>query len=267
MGWNMSRWKELPAELDQQMWQLVVQMRRLKDHTGLSLHALAAKTTFSKSSWERYLNGRTLPPRTAVEELASVCGSDPERLLALHEIAEAEWAASAASRNNGHGETSEEPEPAPPPTPVPPGPHPLRLVLGGLACALVGGVIGALLVSAPWDDDSTDTGRASQSASASATASGAAFTYGGTYRCDFARRGGVLYAGHSTDHTSVIGLNVQGWPVVEAQCLLQHAGYSPGRIDGRFGQDTEIAVKRFQDKKRLDVDGLVGPQTWGALGR
>lgn len=265
MGWNMSRWKELPAELDQQMWQLVVQMRRLKDHAGLSLSALASKTTFSKSSWERYLNGRTLPPRTAVEELASVSGTDPERLLALHEIAEAEWAASAASRNNGHGETSEEPEPAPPPTPVPPGPHPLRLVLGGLACALVGGVIGALLVSAPWDDDGTDTGKATPSASA--TASAAAFTYGGTYRCHFERRGGVLYAGHSTDHTSVIGLNVQGWPVVEAQCLLQHAGFPSGRIDGRFGPDTEIAVKRFQDKKKLDVDGLVGPQTWGALGK
>jgi transcriptional regulator with XRE-family HTH domain len=263
MGWNMSRWKELPAALDQQTWQLAVQLRRLKDHAGLSLSALAAKTTFSKSSWERYLNGRTLPPRSAVEELARACGSDPERLLALHEVAEAEWTASAASRGNGPGEPRGESETEPPATVVSPRRHRLRLALGGLCCALVGGVIGALLVSAPWADDGTDAG--GQTRGASATASAATFTFGGTYRCDFERRGGTLYAGHSTDRKIVIGLNVQGWQVVEAQCLLQHAGFAPGRIDGRFGQDTEIAVKRFQDKKGLDVDGLVGPHTWGAL--
>lgn len=264
MGWNMSRWKELPASLDQQTWQLAVQMRRLKDRAGLSLSALAAKTTFSKSSWERYLNGRTLPPRSAVEELARVCGAAPGRLLALHEVAEAEWRASAASREDGAGEAPGEPETGPAATGVSTRRRSLRPVLGGLCCALVGGVIGALLVSAPWEGDGTDAGATTKAVSARASAG--TFTYGRTYHCHFERRGGVLYAGHSTDHKTVIGLNGHGWQVVEAQCLLQHAKFSPGRIDGSFGPDTEIAVKRFQDKRGLDVDGLVGPKTWGALG-
>jgi hypothetical protein len=36
--------------------------------------------------------------------------------------------------------------------------------------------------------------------------------------------------------------------------------------DGQFGPLTVNAVKDFQTKKGLSVDGIVGPQTWGALG-
>ena len=49
----MTRWKELPAGLDDAERQLVAQLRRLKDRAGLSLAALAAKTSYSSSSWER----------------------------------------------------------------------------------------------------------------------------------------------------------------------------------------------------------------------
>jgi hypothetical protein len=231
------------------MWQLVVQMRRLKDHGGLSLSALASKTTFSKSSWDRYLNGRTLPPRSAVEELARVCGGDPERLLALHEVAE------------GVGERETEP----PSAVVSSRRRGLWMTAGALGIALAGGLIGALLVSAPWQSDGTEAGKPTQGALTSAHAG--AFGYGKTYRCEFKRHDGRLYAGHSADHKTVIGLNNQGWQVVEAQCLLQHAKFPPGQIDGRFGPNTENAVKRFQDKEKIDHDGLVGPQTWGALSK
>ncbi|WP_406464893.1 peptidoglycan-binding protein [Streptomyces sp. NBC_01622] len=261
----MSRWKELPASLDQKVWQLVVQMRRLKDHGGLSLSALAAKTTFSKSSWERYLNGRTLPPRSAVEELARVCDADPERLLALHEVAESAWAASAPSRN-GEGETPGERATEPLSAVASPRRRGFWMTVGGLGIALAGGLIGALLVSAPWAGGGTAEGKPEQGPLTGAHEG--AFEYGETYRCEFKRYDGRLYAGHSADRKTVIGLNVQGWQVVEAQCLLQHAKFSPGRIDGRFGPNTEIAVKRFQhSRKGLDVDGLVGPQTWGALSK
>ena len=37
------------------------------------------------------------------------------------------------------------------------------------------------------------------------------------------------------------------------------------RLDGRFGRDTEDAVKRFQRRHGLDDDGVVGPLTWAAL--
>jgi transcriptional regulator with XRE-family HTH domain len=81
------RWRPLPDHLVPQHRQLIVQLRRLKDHSGLSLRALAAKTEFSVSAWERYLNGRSLPPPEAVEQMASVCGADPIRLLALQDVA------------------------------------------------------------------------------------------------------------------------------------------------------------------------------------
>ncbi len=37
--------------------------------------------------------------------------------------------------------------------------------------------------------------------------------------------------------------------------------------DGIFGQYTDQAVRRFQSQRRILVDGIVGPQTWGELNR
>jgi uncharacterized protein (TIGR02594 family) len=38
-------------------------------------------------------------------------------------------------------------------------------------------------------------------------------------------------------------------------------------IDGDFGSITEKAVKKFQGQEHLEVDGVVGPDTWAALER
>jgi transcriptional regulator with XRE-family HTH domain len=74
---------------------LATALRELRARTGLSLAALAAKTAFSKSSWERYLNGKTLPPLPAVQELCRLAGEPDGRCLALWEIAESEWSGRA----------------------------------------------------------------------------------------------------------------------------------------------------------------------------
>ncbi|MFB6436639.1 helix-turn-helix domain-containing protein [Streptomyces sp. NPDC056411] len=71
-------------------------MRELRGRTGLSLAALAERTPYSKSSWERYLNGKNLPPRDAVGALCRLAGEPAGRLTALWELADAAWSGRAA---------------------------------------------------------------------------------------------------------------------------------------------------------------------------
>jgi peptidoglycan hydrolase-like protein with peptidoglycan-binding domain len=51
------------------------------------------------------------------------------------------------------------------------------------------------------------------------------------------------------------------------QRRLRLAGESPGPIDGRFGSLTDAAVRRFQLRRGLAVDGIAGPDTRAALRR
>ena len=56
----------------------------------------------------------------------------------------------------------------------------------------------------------------------------------------------------------------RGADVLAIQYLLQHNGQSTP-ADGVFGASTVTAAKAFQTAKGLGADGIVGPQTWGAL--
>ena len=56
----------------------------------------------------------------------------------------------------------------------------------------------------------------------------------------------------------------QGDEVKELQKLLNQNGYSLDE-DGIFGDNTQNAVKDYQQKNGLSVDGIVGNNTWGAL--
>jgi hypothetical protein len=51
------------------------------------------------------------------------------------------------------------------------------------------------------------------------------------------------------------------------QRRLTRAGYALGPIDGRYGQRTERAVRRFQIAHGLVVDGIAGPRTLASLSR
>lgn len=57
-----------------------------------------------------------------------------------------------------------------------------------------------------------------------------------------------------------------GPDVTRLQTLLLSNGFNPGPIDGIFGSMTEAAVIAFQSARGLIVDGIVGVQTWTALG-
>jgi len=60
------------------------------------------------------------------------------------------------------------------------------------------------------------------------------------------------------------------WVKVLQRLLLAH-GCDPLGIDGDFGKNTDAAVRKFQRENKdingvkLEVDGCVGPKTWGAL--
>lgn len=87
----MPRWKALPEELDPEIREFASQMRQLVDRGGLSLATVSDKTGYSKTSWERYLNGRLLPPQGAVSALAEVTGTDVRHLATMWELAERAW--------------------------------------------------------------------------------------------------------------------------------------------------------------------------------
>ncbi|MFE5141316.1 peptidoglycan-binding protein [Streptomyces fagopyri] len=248
----MPRWKELPSSLDERVRNLVVQMRRLKDRSGLSLASLQTKTGYSSSSWERYLSGRALPPRKAVEELARVSGLDPARLLVLHELAEEAW-------------NQEGPAVSVADTPKPENARRRMVLIGVCAAVVLGLVLAGALLAAPWKDGGNGKNAATTARYNSAPASRGAFAYkaGKTYPCTVRRENGRLSASYSDTHTAL--LSGPAWDVVEAQCLLGYHGFDPGDVDGVVGPRTTRAVKRLQQKADLPPDGIVGPQTWQVL--
>lgn len=90
----MGAWQPLPDGLPSEVRHFVEQLRQLKDGTGLSLAALGARTAYSKSSWQRYLNAVQPPPRQAVAALcrvAGLAGAEAERHVVRWELAVEVW--------------------------------------------------------------------------------------------------------------------------------------------------------------------------------
>jgi transcriptional regulator with XRE-family HTH domain len=269
----MARWRALPGGLDPVVARFVIQLRELKDTSGRTLQELAGETGYSSSSWERYLGGRSLPPRAAVEALARIAGGDPVRMLAHLELAADAWQDQLEARGaagDAQPETAEGPVTTAASTPVedPAVPvtapaqrdtrpnHRLRtgwrgiVTLGG--AAVVGAVITLLLV------------QPSQGAAA-CSPTPTAVHKPVTYACTWSHKAGAWYAGNSTTNSLQLVVDMSGPDVAELQCLLQRAGITPGGIDGNFGPLTESAVIKAQKQFHLDVDGQVGPHTWAAL--
>jgi N-acetylmuramoyl-L-alanine amidase len=61
------------------------------------------------------------------------------------------------------------------------------------------------------------------------------------------------------------GHMLQGDDVAGLQQRLLSLGFTPDRVDGIFGTNTEHAVRRFQGAVGLAVDGSVGPETLRAF--
>lgn len=59
-------------------------------------------------------------------------------------------------------------------------------------------------------------------------------------------------------------VGAHGPQVAELQRRLDNLGFDAG-ADGRYDDHTRQAVKEFQQRRRLRVDGICGPETWSAL--
>ncbi|RWZ59032.1 peptidase [Halobacillus fulvus] len=68
--------------------------------------------------------------------------------------------------------------------------------------------------------------------------------------------------------SAVVRRGDSGSRVKDVQQRLIRMGYSLGRYgaDGRFGPITESAVRQFQEDHAIEIDGIVGPETWQFLG-
>jgi lipoprotein-anchoring transpeptidase ErfK/SrfK len=69
------------------------------------------------------------------------------------------------------------------------------------------------------------------------------------------------------DSTKVepVGPGATGSRVVRAQILLDRAAFSPGQIDGQYGDDLSIAIKGYQETHNLTPSGTIDAEMWGLL--
>lgn len=80
-----------------------------------------------------------------------------------------------------------------------------------------------------------------------------------------------LYEPHASTQSSfyaprILYWGTQGQDVRTVQDKLLRWGYYDGRVDGVYGARTYRAVRKFQAKNGLKVDGVVGTSTAKALG-
>lgn len=76
---------------------------------------------------------------------------------------------------------------------------------------------------------------------------------------------GIVFTA-TTANAAVVKSGSRGATVRTIQTKLKRWGYYNGNVDGIFGSQTTVAVKYFQRKNGLTVDGIVGKATAAAMG-
>jgi lipoprotein-anchoring transpeptidase ErfK/SrfK len=64
-----------------------------------------------------------------------------------------------------------------------------------------------------------------------------------------------------------VGPGAAGSSVTRAQILLDRARFSPGQIDGVYGDDLAVAIKGYQESHGLTPSGVVSAEMWGLLNK
>jgi peptidoglycan hydrolase-like protein with peptidoglycan-binding domain len=70
----------------------------------------------------------------------------------------------------------------------------------------------------------------------------------------------------STQQQAINPEQLSSQQVREIQTALKKQGFETGKADGKWGSETEAAVKKFQQKKNLQGNGQLDEQTLSALG-
>lgn len=80
------------------------------------------------------------------------------------------------------------------------------------------------------------------------------------------QKGVYVHGLHRAPHLKITKPWTHGQGVRSCQALLKRQWRcDPGTIDGVYGPGTNAAVREFQRREELMVDGIVGPKTWFAL--
>lgn len=163
----MGQWQPLADRIPLDVRRLTTQLRRMKDRSGMTVPALAARTAQSAEVWEKAFSGRELPPLDAVEVLAQASGADYDRIGALWELAEK---ASNGTGDRGRGRPLPKPDPLDPlgPSEGLPGRRKRVLLLATAGALAVAALIAVILTAG------TSTGRAPGRQDAAPTATGQA---------------------------------------------------------------------------------------------
>src|ERR1035437_6163129 len=67
--------------------------------------------------------------------------------------------------------------------------------------------------------------------------------------------------------TGAVGPGATGPRVTRAQILLDRARFSPGEIDGIYGDDFGVAIKGYQEDHGLKPTGTIDTGMWSLLDR
>ena len=75
----------------------------------------------------------------------------------------------------------------------------------------------------------------------------------------------VMALGLSVGASASFERGDDGQEVLSIQKRLVELNYTVSNLDGDFGPETEAAIKKFQADRGLDIDGVIGPETYKVL--
>lgn len=70
---------------------------------------------------------------------------------------------------------------------------------------------------------------------------------------------------NDSQNRELVSPDSAGSAVVRAQILLDRAHFSPGEIDGRWGDNLQVAIVSYQAARMLNSSGVIDDETWNSV--